>query len=128
MGSGVELQGGDEMIASIRRRLASGVQRLENQGLREVGEILAEAQRQMAPRSDFDKVHIQDDIKVSPVRREDGMKVIRIGPSKRTSWRAHLSEFGSKNNQAHPFIYPSFHENKARVIQLLASVQREGMR
>ncbi|MNW39622.1 hypothetical protein D3C74_167140 [compost metagenome] len=128
MASGVELQGVDEMMASIQRKLASGVVRLENQGLKAGGELLAEAQREKAPRSRIDHVHIQDDIKVSPVRRGDGVRFITVGPGKKTAWRAHFSEFGTSRHSAQPFIYPSFHENKARITQLFAAQLREGMR
>ncbi len=127
MGSGVELQGVDQMLAAIQRKLASGVARLENQGLREAGEILAEAQRNHVPISSIDHLHMRDDIRVSRVRRIDGLKVITIGPGKKTAWRAHFSEFGTKHSPAQPFIYPAFHENKERITRLLATVQREGM-
>ncbi len=125
--SGVELQGVDQMLAAIQKKLTSGVARLENQGLREAGEILAEAQRSHVPVSTIDHLHMREDISVSRVRRIDGMKVIKIGPGKKTAWRAHFSEFGTKYSTAEPFIYPAYHENKQQIIRLLASVQREGM-
>lgn len=128
MASGAELIGGDQMLEDIRRKLASGVARLENQGMREGGEIFAEGQREKVAVSSINHLHMRDDIRVSPVRRIDGLRVVSIGPGKKTAWRAHFEEFGTKHSPAQPFIYPSFHENKARVAQLLASVQREGMR
>lgn len=128
MGNGIELQGLDAMLDGIRRKLESGVQKLENQGLREAGEILAEAQREKAPRSNIDHVHIAEDIQVSPVRRAEGIRFITVGPGKKTAWRAHFPEYGTQRTPAQPFIYPSFHENKSRIIQLLANIQREGMR
>ncbi|MNJ55609.1 hypothetical protein D3C77_511130 [compost metagenome] len=125
---GVELQGDEQFLADIRRKLASGITRLENQGMREGGEIFAEGQREKVAVSKIDHLHMRDDIRVSPVRRVDGLRVVSIGPGRKTAWRAHFEEFGTEHSPAQPFIYPSYHENKARVAQLLASVQREGMR
>ncbi len=125
--SGVELQGVDQMIADIQKKLASGVARLENQGLREAGEIMAEGQRDHVAVSKIDHLHMKEDIRVSRVQRIDGLRVIKIGPGKETAWRAHFIEYGSQQSPAQPFIYPSFHENKERVTRLLANVQREGM-
>ncbi|WP_433943465.1 HK97-gp10 family putative phage morphogenesis protein [Paenibacillus sp. SN-8-1] len=127
MGSGIELQGVDAMLEGIRRKLASGVARMENQGLSDAGEILAAAQREKVPLSTIEHVHMRDDIKVSPVRRGDGIRFVTIGPGNKTSWRAHFIEYGTKNIPATPFIYPSFHENKDRIAQLLANAQRKGM-
>lgn len=127
MASGVELQGVEQMLAATRRRIEAGIQRMENQGLKEGGEIFAEAQREKVPMSTIDHIHMRDDIKVSPVRRGDGVRFVTIGPGKKTAWRAHFSEFGTRKSPAQPFIYPSFHENKDRVTQLLANLQRKGM-
>ncbi|MGM1048401.1 MAG: HK97-gp10 family putative phage morphogenesis protein [Bacillota bacterium] len=131
--SGAELQGVDQMLASIRQKLSSGVQRLENQGLRAAGEILASAQREKVVESKIDRVHsvhIKEDIRVSNVRRDGymGERYVLVGTSKKTSWRVHFEEFGTKKTPARPFIYPSFHENKDRITQLFAAVLKGGMR
>lgn len=128
MANEIKLLGTDEMLSSIRRKINAGIEKMENEGLREGGEILAEAQREKVPVSEIDHVHIRDDIRVSPVRRADGIRFVTVGPGKKTAWRAHFPEFGTKHSPAQPFIYPSFHENKSRIIRLLASKQRKGMR
>lgn len=126
--SGVELQGTDQLLEMIRGKLASGVMRIENQGLRMAGEIIAQAQRDKVAVSTRDAYHIQDDIKVSNVRRIDGMRTVLIGPGKDTAWRAHFLEFGTEKAGAQPFIYPAFEENKDKIKELLSSEFREGMR
>ena len=128
----VELQGSEQMMAAIRQKLMSGVQRLENQGLRAAGEIIADAQRSIVVESDIERVHsvhIKDDIKVSGVRRdgEMGERYILIGTSRKTSWRVHFVEYGTKKVAPRPFIYPAFHENKDRIAQLLAGALKRGM-
>lgn len=124
----IELLGEEQMLAAIRSKLSSGIAKLENQGLREGGEIFAEAQREKVAVSNVDHVHIRDDIQVSPVRRKNGIRFVAIGPGKLTAWRAHFLEYGTKKMPARPFIYPSFHENKARVLALFADLYREGMK
>lgn len=128
MGSSVELQGVEQMLDSIRSKLSSGVTRVENQGLRAAGEILADAQREKVKRSDIEHTHIQDNIRVSGVRRGDGIRFVAVGPGKETAWRARFLEDGTRNMPAQPFIYPAAHENKALIAQLLASYYRRGMR
>lgn len=127
MASGVELQGVDQMLATIRQKLNSGVQRVENQGLRAAGEIVAAAQREKVAVSSVEHVHIKDDIVVSNVRRDGGQRFVLVGPGKKTGWRAHFLEYGTKNTPAQPFIYPAFHENKARLSQVIAIAMRKGM-
>lgn len=127
MGSSVELLGVEAMLSSIRNKIASGVQNLENEGLRASGEIIAEAQREKVAVSNYNHEHIKDDIKVSGVRRGDGLRYVLIGTSKKTSWRLHFLEFGTKSTPPQPFIIPSFQENKDRIASVLANAQRKGM-
>lgn len=125
----VELLNVDQMLAEIRARLNEGAERVENKALREGGEIFAAAQRAKVPYNQKGSGrHIRDDIKVSGVRRDDGEKFVVIGPIKKSSWRSHFYEFGTVKMPARPFIYPSFHENKARVAQFIAAEFREGLR
>ncbi|EJW14221.1 HK97 gp10 family phage protein [Paenibacillus alvei] len=124
----VELQGINEMLQAIRSRLGAGAARLENKALQEGGEIIAEAQREKVAVSDRASLHMRDDIKVSRVRRQDGVKFVLIGPGKETGWRAHFLEFGTKKTPAQPFIYPAFHEQKAAVEQHMIREFQRGVR
>lgn len=125
--TGISLGGTDEMMARIRLKMERAQQRLENSSLRQGGEMFAEAQRERVISSDINHLHIKDNIKVSGVRRADGLKYVVIGQGKETSWRVHFVEFGTKKTPARPFIYPSFHENKARVAQFMAAEMRRGL-
>jgi len=127
MASGIELQGVEKMLATIQQKLSSGVQRLENQGLRAAGELVAASQREHVVVSSIEHVHIRDDIKVSNVRRDGGQRFVVIGPGRQTGWRAHFLEYGTKITPAQPFIYPAFHENKDHISQIIAISFRKGM-
>ncbi|MCM3291824.1 HK97 gp10 family phage protein [Paenibacillus sp. MER 180] len=124
----VELVGIDVMIQALRSKLGAGAARLENKALYEGGEIIADAQREKVSVSDKASLHMRDDIKVSRVRREDGVKFVLIGPGKETGWRAHFLEFGTKKTPAQPFIYPAFHEKKAAVESHMAREFQMGVR
>lgn len=128
MGSSVELQGVDQMLESIRNKLSSGVIKVENEGLRAAGEILADAQRDKVAVSTIEHLHIRDDIRVSNVRRGEGLRFVYVGPGPKTAWRARFLEDGTQNMPAQPFIYPAAQEKKAIIAQLLASYYRRGMR
>jgi len=124
----VELAGVNEMLQAIRSRLGAGAARLENKALQEAGEIMGEAQREKVAVSDRANLHMRDDIKVSRVRKQDGVKFVLIGPGKETGWRAHFLEFGTKKTPAQPFIYPAFHEQKAAVEQHMIREFQRGVR
>ncbi|CAM3743946.1 HK97-gp10 family putative phage morphogenesis protein [Cohnella lubricantis] len=126
--AGFELQGVDEWLDALRRKLGEASARVENRGLRAAGEIMAGAMRDKAPVSEkASGTHIRDDIKVSGVRRKDGVKYVLVGPSKKTSWRAHFPEFGTQKMTARSFIYPAFHEKKDAALAALADEFREGL-
>lgn len=128
MAGRVELQGVDQMLSAIRQKLGDGAKKLENSTLREGGEIFAEAQRELVAVSEIDHLHMRDDIKVSSVRSKDGDKYVAIGPGTATGWRAHFLELGTSKMPAQPFIYPSFHEQKARVAQFIAAELAKALR
>lgn len=124
----VELQGVDGMLQSLRAKLGAGADRLENEGLQGAGEIIAEAQKERVARSNKADIHMQDDIKVSRVRRRNGVKFVLIGPGPKTGWRAHFLEYGTKKMSAQPFIYPAFQESKAAAEQHLIGEFQKGVR
>ncbi|MCY9758705.1 hypothetical protein M5X00_31285 [Paenibacillus alvei] len=78
--------------------------------------------------SDRETQHIRDDIRVSGVRRVDGVKFVLIGQSKKTSWRSHLLEFGTKKTTAQPYIYPAFVEEKDTAKQYMIQEFQKGVR
>lgn len=123
----VELAGVDAMLQSLRAKLGAGAARIENKALQESGEIIAAAQREKVAVSDKASMHMRDDIKVSRVRRQDGVKYVLIGPGKETGWRAHFLEFGTKKAPAQPFIYPAFHEQKVAVERHMAREFQKGV-
>lgn len=126
--SGVQLQGVDQMLAEIRRRLGNGSARLESKALRAAGEPIAEDMKSRVNLSDEEHVHLRDDIQVSKVIRREGTRYVLIGSTKRTSWRGHFLEWGTSTQPARPYVEPAFHARKGQALQILADELRKGLR
>lgn len=52
-------------------------------------------------------LHLADDIKVGALERHGRTLSIKVGPSKRTGWRAKFLEFGTRLMTARPFVRPA---------------------
>lgn len=127
----IELEGIDQLMDKLRSKMEAGANRVENRGLRAGGEVIANSMKQKVNRSSkygAGYVHMQDDIRVSGVRRSDGKKFVLVGPGKKTGWRAHFLEYGTKKMAARPFAYPAFHERKGEAAAIIAAEFRKGLR
>lgn len=143
--SGIELQGVDQMLDDIRRKLGNASARLENRGLRKAGEPIAEEMRSRAPRSDTPRqakpsqpsqswrtgLHGADNIKLSRIMRKDGQKYILIGIQRGDMSRyfyLKFFEFGTSKLDKQPWAEPAFHARKKEALQTLADEYRKGLR
>ncbi|MGV3139443.1 HK97-gp10 family putative phage morphogenesis protein [Brevibacillus agri] len=127
MASEIKLQGVDDLLVALRAKLQKGAARVEKNALKAAGEVMVEEMRKRVRVSNRTSRHIRDDIKVSGVRTKDGIKYVAVGPGKKTGWRSHFLEFGTKKMAAHPFVYPSFHEKRDEALQILADEMRKGL-
>jgi HK97 gp10 family phage protein len=124
-----EFSGTDQLLAALRRKGQGMSKRVESIALRAAGQVMAEEMSNRAERSDVDrKYHMQDNVKVSNVRRKDGMKYVLIGPNKHVSWRAHWHEYGTSKQQAKPFIEPAYIAKRRESLQVIADELRKGLR
>lgn len=141
--SGIELQGVDQMLADIRRKLGAASHRLENSGLRKAGEPIAEEMRSRAPRSQSPRQptpgsqswrtgkHAADNIKLSRVFRKEGEKYILIGIQRGDNSKyfyLKFFEYGTSKMPARPWAEPSFHARKKEAFQTLIEEYRKGLR
>ena len=60
-------------------------------------------------------VHLADDIKVGEVEKKGHHYSIKIGPSKKTGWRARFLEWGTVHMGAIPFLRPARSKNRRLV-------------
>lgn len=126
----IELEGVDELLADIRKKLGNASQRLENKALRKAGEPIAEAMKANVNVSKYAyRNHIRDDIRVSGVRRDKlaGTRYVLIGGTKKTKWRWHFLEYGTSRHKPYPFVEPAFEEEKDSAQAILADEFRKGL-
>lgn len=124
----MQLEGVDQMLAEIRRKLGKAATQVESRGLRAAGEVIAEDERSRVEISDRSGPHIRDDIYVTRVIRREGQKYVLVRTSKKTSWRLHFLEYGTSKMSARPFKEPAFHAKKREALQTLADEFRKGLR
>lgn len=126
---GIELQGTDELIAEIRKKLGNASQRLENKALRKAGEPISEAMKSHVNVSDAEGTHLKEDIKVSSVRRDKfaGTRYVKIGAGKKTGWRGHFLEYGTGKQNPQPWASKGFEEGKNEAKQILGDEFRKGL-
>ena len=129
MSGKIELLGVDELLADIRARLGNGAKRIENKGLRQAAQAIADTQKGIVAVSDRSGTHIKDDIRVSGVRRDKlyGTRYVLVGGTKLTKWRHHFLEFGSSKQNPQPFIQPAFDQSKDEAISTLIDHLRKGL-
>lgn len=108
-------------------KLGAKAARIENQALREGAEPVAQSMRQKVNRSSKDQPHIQDNIEISRVKQQDGVKYIEVGPNKDTNWRAKFLEFGTSKMSARPFVGPAAAESQGRVLNKMERVIKRGL-
>lgn len=125
--SGIELQGVDDFLADIRRRLGNASAKVENKALRQAGEVIAQEEKSIVAFSDKGP-HIRDDIYVTRVVRKEGMKYVLVKQSKKTSWRGHFLEFGTSKMSAQPYKEPAFRAQRAEALQIMVDAFREGLK
>lgn len=126
---GIELQGVEEMVTDIRKKLNNASQRIENRALRRAGEPIAEAMKSHVNVSDRNATHLKDDIKVSNVKRDklSGKRYVTIGAGRKTGWRGHFLEYGTSKMGPRPWATTGFNQGKDKAKQILREEFRKGL-
>lgn len=99
---------------------------IERKAVRAGAEILAETIRKEVPVSDIDHLHIRDDIVIA-MKKQDGVTVAEVGPSKRTAWRARFLEFGTVKMAPNPFMSRSEKLSRDEVLQAIKRELQKGL-
>lgn len=127
--SSFDLTGTDQLLATLRRKSLAMSKRIESKALRSAGQVIGDEMSERASRSDLSRAyHLQDNIRVSNVRRKDGVKYVLVGPNKHVSWRAHFDEWGTSTQAARPFAEPAFLAKRKIALQTIADELRKGLR
>lgn len=129
MAAEVKLEGMDELLKQLNE-LGNKAGRVEGQALKEGAEIIQKAASQKAPRSDRNKEHLADNIKISKVKTKNGVKYIEVGPQRGDNdkfFYGKFIEFGTSKQPARPFMYPAMMENKDEVVNKMKDVIRRAL-
>lgn len=77
----IDLEGMQELIDRVNK-LGKVGETIKKNALTKAGEMVKQSMEKKAPRSDLSRPHMADNIKVSDLKKEDGVDIIRIGPDK----------------------------------------------
>lgn len=75
--------------------------------LRELGRLVAADASAHVGRTKGGDLHVADDMVVTEPEIHGHRMVVKVGPSKRTSWRAKFLEYGTRLMGAYPFLRPA---------------------
>jgi HK97 gp10 family phage protein len=118
----LKLEGIEDLIAEVEKLGAKG-SRIENQALREAGEIVRQAIKQEAPQRTGT---LKKSIETSGVKTKDGVKHVEVGPDKE-GWYGKFVEFGTVKMKANPFMARGYENSKDREVDKIAEELRKGL-
>jgi HK97 gp10 family phage protein len=118
----LKLEGIEDLIAEVEKLGAKG-SRIENQALREAGEIVRQAIKQEAPQRTGT---LKKSIETSGVKTKDGVKHVEVGPDKE-GWYGKFVEFGTVKMEANPFMARGYENSKDRAVDKIAEELRKGL-
>jgi HK97 gp10 family phage protein len=119
MAVNIEMSGMDELLAKVEE-MGLKVSKVEGIALRAAAEPVAADMRSLVKFSNINELHIKDDIQISNIKTEAGVKYVEVGPIK-TAWRAKFLEFGTSKMTAKPFMSPAYERNKQNIQKIIQS-------
>lgn len=118
----MELEGIENLITEVEKLGAKGA-RIENEALREAGEVVKEAIKQEAPQRTGT---LKKSIEVSRVKNRNGTKYVEVGPGKE-GWYGKFLEFGTVKMKAKPFMAPGYEKSKEKAMEEIEKNLKEGL-
>jgi len=122
----IEMSGMDELLAKVEQ-MGLKVSKVEGIALKAAAEPVAADMRSIVRVSRINELHIKDDIQISNVKTEAGVKYVEVGPIK-TAWRAKFLEFGTSKMTAKPFMGPAYEQNKQNIQKIIQSSIEEALK
>ncbi|MHB1167353.1 MAG: HK97-gp10 family putative phage morphogenesis protein [Carboxydocellales bacterium] len=127
----ITLTGFDDLIAKLQE-LGDKADIIENHALKAGGKVLQKAasEKAQAHRSSKSKKHLADNIKISGIRRRNGVKYVLVGPDKGDDdefFYGKFLEWGTSKMPAQPFMGPAAAESKNDVVGAMKTVVKAGL-
>lgn len=117
----IELEGMAELIDRVNKLGAKGVV-IKKKALDKAGELVKTSMERKAPRSGKTKKHMVENIKVSEIKKENGVDFVKIGPNKGDNsefFYSKFTEWGTSKIPAQHWAENSLLENKREINQTI---------
>lgn len=113
----IELEGMAELIDKVNKLGAKG-EVIKKKALDKAGELVKTSMERKAPRSEETKKHMADNIKVSEIKKENGVDFVKIGPNKGDNsefFYSKFTEWGTSKIPAQHWAEKSVLENRRNI-------------
>lgn len=125
----IELEGMAELIDKVNKLGAKG-EVIKKKALDKAGELVKTSMERKAPRSTETKKHMADNIKVSEIKKENGVDFVKIGPNKGDNsefFYSKFTEWGTSKISAQHWAENSLLENKREINQTIKEELQRGL-
>ena len=118
----MKVEGLDNLLTEVAK-LGQEAAKTENTALREAGEIVKDAIKNITPERTG---RLKRSIALSRVKTKDGVKFIEVAPGKDAYW-SRFVEFGTVKMKAKPFMAPGFESSKAQAMEAIEQELKKGL-
>ena len=125
----LELEGMQELIDKVNKLGVKG-DVIKKITLGKAGKLVKSNMEKNAPRSDLNKKHMADYIKISEIEKENGVDFIEIGPNKGDDsefFYSKFSEWGTSTQPAQHWVENSVLENKKEINRIIQEEIKRGI-
>jgi HK97 gp10 family phage protein len=122
----LELEGMDELLDRVNKMGQRG-EEIKKNALNKAADLVKRSMESKAPRSNLNKTHLADNIKVSDIVKNDGFDYIRIGPLESDFYYSIFTELGTRNIPAQHWMAKSVLENKREINRIIKEELERGI-
>lgn len=125
----IKLEGLEELIDKVNKLGQQGNE-IKKKALDKAGELVKESMEKKAPRSRTTKRHMADNIKISEIKREDGIDYVNIGPNKGDNsefFYSKFTEWGTSKIPAQHWAEKSIQENSKEINNAISEELQRGL-
>lgn len=125
----IKLEGLEELIDKVNKLGQQG-DIIKKKALDKAGELVKGTMEKKAPRSRETKRHMADNIKVSEIKRDDGIDYVNIGPNKGDNsefFYSKFTEWGTSKIPAQHWAEKSIQENSKEINNAISEELQRGL-
>jgi len=121
-----DIKGAADMERVLKALGPNVASRVGDQSLRAGAKVIVAEAKRLVPKDSGD---LRDSIVTETERKnkDDNERVVLIGFKQPTSGRAHLTEFGTKNAAAKPFMRPAMDNKAGEALNEMGRVMAQGL-